>query len=361
MTGCGSSGAKPGVWSANASPIPSTAAAGDSADPGSSAGAGRSAGPDQGGRQAPGQELTFAFAGDVHFFERTAPLLNNPKTAFGSIASTLSGADYTVVNLETAITSRGTAESKTFHFRTSSTAFSALRSAGVDAVTLANNHVLDYGQVGFTDTLAAAEQAKFPYFGVGRDTLAAHTPMIADVKGVKVAFLGFSQVHELASTWAATDTRPGIAMAFDVPAAVAAVKAARQQADLVVVFNHWGEESNQCPIAEQKSFAKSIADAGADLIIGSHAHTLQGDGYLGKTYVAYGMGNFLWYSASRSTDTGVLRVTVQGRSVTKHELVPARVSSTTGQPVPLTGSEATQLTQRYAGLRKCAGLADQAS
>lgn len=311
----------------------------------------------QGEHQAPSQELTFAFAGDVHFFERTAPLLNNPKTAFGPIAKTLSGADYTVVNLETAITERGTQEPKTFHFRAPESAFAALRSAGVDAVTLANNHVLDYGQVGFADTLAAAERAEFPYFGVGRDATAAHAPLIADVKGVKVAFLGFSQVHDLASTWAATDKRPGLAMAFDVPAAVAAVKAARQQADLVVVFNHWGQESNSCPIAEEKAFAKSIADAGADLIIGSHAHTLQGEGFLGKTYVAYGLGNFLWYGTSRSTETGVLRLTVQGRTVTKHELVPAKVSST-GQPVPLTGAEATKLTQRFNGLRGCAGLTE---
>jgi poly-gamma-glutamate capsule biosynthesis protein CapA/YwtB (metallophosphatase superfamily) len=301
-------------------------------------------------------DLTLAFAGDVHFQERVAPLLNDTTTTFGPIAATLSAADLTIVNLETAITTRGTPEPKEFKFRTVPKALDAVRAAGIDVVSLANNHTLDYGQVGLADTLAAVKAAQMPVFGAGANAAEAYAPWLTTVKGVKIAVLGFSQVHELEATWAAKDNRGGIAMAGDLPRVTAAVTAARQQADLVIVFNHWGTEGAQCPNAEQRTFAAKLAAAGADIIVGAHAHTLQGDGWLGRTYVAYGMGNFLWYRASRSTETGVLKLTVRGRTVVKNELHPAVVSNT-GQPVPLTGTAATKLTQRYAGLRACTGLA----
>jgi poly-gamma-glutamate capsule biosynthesis protein CapA/YwtB (metallophosphatase superfamily) len=301
-------------------------------------------------------DITFAFAGDVHFMDRTATLLSNPQTAFGPITSMLSSTDVTIVNLETAITTRGTPEPKEFHFRTVPKALEAVRAAGVDAVSLANNHTLDYGQVGLADTLDAVRDANFPAFGAGHNAAEAYAPWLTTVRGVRVAVLGFSQIFDLADSWKATDTRPGIAMAHDVARATAAVAAARKQADLVVVFNHWGTEGNGCPNANQKAFAARLATAGADLIIGAHAHVLQGSGWLGSTYVAYGMGNFLWYVSSRSTDTGVLRLTVHGRSVVKQEFLPAVVTST-GQPVLVTGAAAAKASERFASLRGCTGLA----
>jgi len=169
-----------------------------------------------------------------------------------------------------------------------------------------------------------------------------------------------SQVHDLAESWAAQDNRPGEAMAFDLTRALAAVQSARQRADVVVVFNHWGEETNPCPTGEQRTFAAKLAAAGADVIVGAHAHVLQGDGWLGKTYVAYGMGNFVWYVNRRTTDTGVLRLTLRGRSVVKNEFVPASVTDS-GQPRPLSGAAAAALAKRYAALRSCTGLASHPS
>lgn len=301
-------------------------------------------------------DLTLVFAGDVHFMDRTAKLLQNPATAFGPIASTLSAADLTIVNLETAITSRGTEEPKTYHFRTTPVAIDALKAAGVDAVTIANNHTLDYGRVGLLDTLDALHKANYPAFGAGADIDEAYRPWLTTVRGVKIAVLGFSQVSELSTTWAAGPGKPGIAMAFDTARATAAVTAARSQADLVIVFNHWGDEGNSCANTAQKTFAGKLSAAGADIIIGAHAHTLQGSGWLGRTFVAYGMANFLWYGTSKSTETGVLRLKVRDRTVTSREFLPAVVSDT-GQPTLLTGTPATKLSQRYASLQTCAGLA----
>lgn len=298
--------------------------------------------------------LTLAFGGDVHFTERTAALLRQPATAFGPLAAELAGADLAVVNLETAVTTRGTPEPKEFHFRAPPAAYEAVKAAGVDTVSIANNHALDYGRVGFADTLDAAAAAGVPVFGGGRTIDDAYAPLILTARGVRVAIVGFSQIHTLAESWKAGPSTPGIALAWDVPRAVAAVRAARDRADLVVVFNHWGTERESCPNANQKSFAQALADAGADMIIGAHAHVLQGDGWLGRTYVAYGLGNFVWYVGS--ADTGVLKVHVRGRSVTGAELVPAVVSGT-GQPRPLTGAAATAATKRFTDLRRCTGLA----
>jgi poly-gamma-glutamate capsule biosynthesis protein CapA/YwtB (metallophosphatase superfamily) len=307
-------------------------------------------------------QITLAFAGDVHFEERTLSLLSNPDTAFGPVASVFKGADLAMVNLESAVTTRGTEEPKTFHFRAPATAYQAIAAAGIDVVTVANNHALDYGRVGLQDTLDSAVTAKMPTVGGGADANAAYAPWITTIKGVKIAVFGFSQIQELASSWVAKDNRAGIAMAYDEAStarAVAAVTAAKARADVVVVYMHWGQEYNGCPISAQKSVAKALSDAGATMVIGTHAHVLVGDGYLGKTFVSYGLSNFLWwYNDAGSNDTGVLRVTLSGTSIAKTEFVPAYIDRKTGQPIPSTGAEATRISTEQAALRGCTGLAD---
>lgn len=306
--------------------------------------------------------VTLEFAGDVHFTGRTLKLLNDPSSAFGSIQSVLSGSDVTAVNLETAVTSRGRPQPKRFHFKAPPTAFDAVRGAGVDVVTIANNHILDYGRVGLTDTLAAAHAADFPTVGGGADAADAWAPWITTVRGTRIAYIGISDVQELATSWIATPTRSGVAIANDLPRTLAAVKAAKKLADVVVVFMHWGTEGDSCPDSSQKKLAAQLSKAGATIIIGSHVHTLQASGWLGKTFVAYGMGNFLWYIASWSTETGVLRLTLNttpsGRlssTPLTAQLIPAVVSST-GQPVVATGAKGNSILSRYASLRACAGL-----
>ena len=112
-------------------------------------------------------EFSFAFAGDVHFEDRTADRLAHPATAFGEAKPVLAAADLTMVNLETAITTRGEPAPKEFHFRAPAAAFTALRDAGVDVATMANNHAADYGAVGLRDTLAAIRTSRFPVVGIG--------------------------------------------------------------------------------------------------------------------------------------------------------------------------------------------------
>jgi len=305
------------------------------------------------------QQVTLAFAGDVHFTGRTAKLLEHPDTAIGPFAAHLSAADIAVVNLETAITIQGTPEPKEFHFRAPATAYAALRAAGVDIASLGNNHALDYGRVGLADTLAAAQQAGMAVIGAGLDADHAYAAHLITVHGVRVAVLAMSQIHTLAAQWAPTATRSGIAMAHDVARTVRAVREAKQLADAVVVYLHWGVERSNCPKAEMRDLAEALAGAGATMIVGTHAHVPLAAGIIGDTYVHYGLGNFVWYVGN--ADTIVLTVTVTAvpgsgtAKVTKAKVTPGVVSST-GQPKPVTGAAAKPVLDRLAQAQRCSGL-----
>jgi poly-gamma-glutamate synthesis protein (capsule biosynthesis protein) len=302
-------------------------------------------------------EITLAFAGDVNFENRTATLLEDPATAFGPISAVLQQADFAALNLETAVTNRGTPQPKTFHFRTTPAAFTAIRAAGVDLVNMANNHVEDYGQTGLADTLAAAKASGLPYIGIGHDAAAAWAPYVATIKGTKVAFVGVSQVAQLASSWVATNYRAGEANAINMRRTLNAVRAAKRLASIVVVFMHWGTEGQASPDANQLALAPKLAAAGATIIVGSHAHMLQGSGWLNNTFVAYGMGNFLWWENSYSTSTGVLQLTLHPDRPLTSRFIPAVVSST-GRPIPLARAAAQRAERDYASLRASAQLAD---
>ena len=179
-----------------------------------------------------------------------------------------------------------------------------------------------------------------------------------NVGGQRVAIIGATQVLEpgLQAAWTAGLHKPGLAATHDQRRLLAAVARARRLADTVVVYLHWGEEGNPCPTGPQRQVADLLARAGADIVVGTHAHTLQGSGWRGNTYVAYGLGNFYWwnwFSASNRT-TGVLTLTVTARRVIHAAWTPAIIRQ--GAPIPLTGTAATQARSRWAALRSCTNL-----
>lgn len=310
--------------------------------------------------------VTLAFAGDVHFEAHLAALLGHPRHALGPIERTLAAADLAMVNLESAITTRGTPEAKElevpdqrYHFRTSPASLRVLDAAGVDVATMANNHGADYGPVGLRDSLAAIRRGPLPVVGIGRDRRAAFTPYLASVRGTSVAFLaGDGSMREGASdVWEAGPHNPGIAAAHaDRPRAlVAAVRAASRRADVVVVYLHWGEELVGCPTHQQHATAQALAAAGADVVVGSHAHVQLGAGFLGSTYVDYGLGNFVWYH-DHQPRSGVLRVRIRDGEVVGDDWVPAEIG-TDGLPSPLSGPARAGAVAGWRALRSCTGLA----
>ena len=133
------------------------------------------------------------------------------------------------------------------------------------------------------------------------------------------------------------------------------MRAARRLAPTVIVFMHWGTEGQTCPDPGQLSLARELAAAGASIIVGAHAHMLQGSGWLGRTFVAYGLGNFLWWERSYSTATGVLELTLHPHAPLTARFIPAVVSGT-GQPIVDRGAAARRALAHYASLRTCAGL-----
>ncbi|GAA1727369.1 CapA family protein [Nonomuraea bangladeshensis] len=302
---------------------------------------------------------TISFGGDVHFEGILRPRLANPRTALGPIANVLRQADLTMVNLETAITTAGTpAPGKQFTFRAPASAFTALKSAGVDVVSMANNHGMDYMESGLADSLAAIKRSKFPVVGIGKDAAEAYKPYRKTVNGNRVAIIGATQVldSEFIQAWTATADKGGLASAKDEAALLRAVRQARKNSDTVIVHLHWGTEMQKCPNEAQLSLAPKLVKAGADVIVGGHAHILLGSGYLGNAYVNYGMGNFVFYNSNPATTgrTGVLTLTINGRKVLKDRWTPATIQG--GVPVPMTGSAKTQALTDWKALRSCTGL-----
>lgn len=304
--------------------------------------------------------VTLAFAGDVHFATKLAPLLDHPRSALTVLQPSLGAADFAMVNLETSITTRGTAQPKQFHFRAPPSAFTAVQSGGIDAVTMANNHAADYGPVGLADTLAAAARSPIPVVGIGADEQSAYGARYVDVRGTRIALLAATQVPDwTASHFAAQGTTPGVALALSPDRLVRSVRAAKKHADVVVVFLHWGTDYTTCPNPLQKRTAQALADAGASVVVGAHAHKLQGAGWLGSTYVDYGLGNFVWWRRQSvvETWTGVLTLTLTGSRVSAASWLPMVVGADGIPTVPTAASQRAQLASYWAGLRSCTGLA----
>ncbi|MEU1720170.1 CapA family protein [Nonomuraea sp. NPDC005692] len=304
--------------------------------------------------------FTISFGGDVHFEGVLRGRLANPGTALGPIANVLRKADLTMVNLETAITTAGTpAPGKQFTFRAPATAFSALKAAGVDVASMANNHGMDYMESGLADSLAAIKRSRFPIVGIGANAAQAYKPFRKTVNGNRVAIIGATQVldAEFIQSWTATADKGGLASAKDEASLLKAVRQARKNSDTVIVHLHWGTEMQKCPNEAQRSLAPKLVAAGADVVVGGHAHILLGAGYLDNAYVSYGMGNFVFYNSTPGTTgrTGVLTLTINGRKVLKDQWTPATIQG--GIPVPMTGTARTQAVSDWKALRSCSGLA----
>ncbi|WP_326819408.1 CapA family protein [Streptosporangium sp. NBC_01756] len=303
---------------------------------------------------------TFSFGGDVHFEGVLRARLDaDPRTALGPIAKVLSRSDLAMVNLETAITTGGSrAPGKQYAFRAPATALTALKAAGVDVASMANNHGMDYMESGLADSLAAIKRARFPVVGVGGNEAQAYRPWRTTVNGNRVAVIGATQVMdaEFIQPWTASGDKGGLASAKNEARLIQEVRRARKNSDTVIVHLHWGTELQKCPNEAQRALAPKLIAAGADVVVGGHAHILLGGGYLKNGYVNYGMGNFVFYNWGPETGrTGVLTLTINGRKVLKQQWTPATIQG--GVPIPLTGTSRQQALAGWKELRGCTGLA----
>ena len=304
--------------------------------------------------------VTIAFVGDINAEQSLADRLAAPDDFVGPFADVLGSADLAIGNVEAALTDVGAPIDKEFAFRAPPGILDALRAGGVDVVSAANNHSIDYGPDGLAQTLAVKRaQTDGMLIGIGADEDEAFAPYLATVGGHRIAVIAATQVIDgnLISSWTATDDHAGVASAKRIPRLVEAVEAARGTADTVVVYLHWGTETEECPNSSQQELAQTLVDAGADLVVGGHAHRVQGAGRLGDAFVGYGLGNFLFGAVSdASARTGVLLVRVDGRRVLDYEWRPGRIVDRV--PRPLEGEDAAAAVDQWNSLRSCTGLRD---
>jgi len=239
----------------------------------------------------------------------------------GAVRELLSGADVAVANFENPAVD-------TFRYHTEGTVFSAdpgliagLRNAGIDAVSIANNHIGDAGRAGVVQTVANLDEYGIKHAGAGRNAAAAHRPAMIRVDGLTVAILGYDTI---AGSYSAGTSTPGSAR-LTVAGARADIAAARRAgADVVIVYPHWGVEYRSTPFAAQQALARSVIDAGADMVIGNHAHWVGAmEVYKGRP-IWYALGNFVFDQTwSEPTSEGMLlELTFTGRRLVQIRLHP---------------------------------------
>jgi poly-gamma-glutamate synthesis protein (capsule biosynthesis protein) len=282
-----------------------------------------------------------------------------PRFPFEAVMPLLAGSHIRLANLELPLTERGQRARKDYTFRAPPSVVEGLRAAGFNLLTLANNHVLDYGPEGLLDTMATLDRAGIPYVGAGRNAEAAHAPVLLAVQGLRIAVLGYVNTpNDGVSGWVAENTRAGAAVpgvAWGTADAIRRdVAAARARADLVVVALHAGWEYTGPPSPVQRQLAYAAIDAGAALVLGAHPHVLQGIEFYKDAPIVYSLGNFVFdlddddrrQPGLPSVLTGVLRVRLGPEGVRSLELRPAVIDETNGRPVPVSGAAARPVYER---------------
>jgi poly-gamma-glutamate capsule biosynthesis protein CapA/YwtB (metallophosphatase superfamily) len=271
--------------------------------------------------------LVLAAAGDVTLGAGVLSAIRarGPRYPWHSVAPVLRRADLAVANLEGAVSTRGKPwPGKRYTFRGPPYALRPMaRYAGMDVVSVANNHSLDYGRAAFLDTLRHSRRFGLVPVGGGANLRRARRPRILLRGGLRVAFLGFSDVRPLG--FDAGSRTAGTAPAF--PHYVRAdVRAARRRADVVVAYFHWGAERASRPSGHQRALGQAALDAGADVVLGAHPHVLQPFRLRNRRLVAWSLGNFVFPAFSPGTQrTGILRVALARDGVRSYRFRRARI------------------------------------
>jgi len=304
------------------------------------------------------EPVSLAAVGDIMLARYVGELIgeNSPIFPFESEAtrSILAGADIAFGNLECPISERGTRQDKGYEFRAAPAVVEGLSYAGLDVISLANNHTGDYGDVALADTLSALCSVRIVPVGAGGDLEEALSVRYVLVKGMRVGFLAFNAIGP--SWFAATEDSPGSAW-LDPETAVASVRAAAEETDLLFVSCHWGTEYTSCPTPFQRRMARELVEAGANLIIGHHPHVLQAVEYFDLGFAAYSLGNFVFDQFFDSdVRQGAILYCLADRSGLKSvDLIPTYIWR--AQPRVMEAEEAAEVLDRIFGVtREIGGL-----
>lgn len=250
-----------------------------------------------------GEVTTITITGDLMLARRVAAVhRDDPAAPLRPYARRLAAAEITVGNLESTLSTDGEPTQGHDSFGADPEVLDGLELAGFDLLSLANNHVGDYGRAAMLQTFRELDAAEIGYVGAGRDLGRARRPVVITDGEVRIGFLGTESIGE---TPAATNTRPGTNRLNMPPRTgpldpraldriAADIRALREQVDLVIVIPHWGTQYTHVAEPSQRTAARAFAEAGADLIIGGHPHWVQGWEPIGDATVVHSLGNFVF-------------------------------------------------------------------
>lgn len=270
--------------------------------------------------------LSISFAGDTMAAGRIAPVLQEHGYMYPwkEAKPFLEETDLAMVNLETAVsTNDGEPAEKEFAFLSHPDLLKGASWAGVDLVSLANNHALDYGEAAFLDTLQHLEEHDLDYVGGGVNAAEAYQRKDKIVNGKKISFLGFSRVLPSIS-WYAGENKPGLASGYQEEEVYKRIAEASEEADIVVVYMHWGKEMTDEPQEKDKQMAYRMIDAGADAVIGAHPHVLQGMEFYKGKLIAYSLGNFIFTMSHNELgrQTAILQWSIDSTGKQRAKMIP---------------------------------------
>ncbi|MBL7155995.1 MAG: CapA family protein [Candidatus Pacebacteria bacterium] len=294
------------------------------------------------------KEIKMIFVGDIMLNRGVEYMINkygkgDYKFPFLKIADYLNNADVLFGNLESVISDKGVNVGSIYSFRADPKAINGLKYAGFDIVSVANNHIFDYGRESMEDSFNRLNESDIKYIGGGFTKEEACQPKIIKVEDsstssgqVKIGFLGYTAVGS--RYWEAEETGSGICW-LDENIKQDIVKA-KEKSDLVVVSAHWGDEYQSEPNDQQKYWGHFMIEAGADLVIGHHPHTIQTIEEYNEGYIVYSLGNFIFDQGfSKETMTGnILQVLVEAGKIKEVNLKEIKINNFF-QPVLLFDAE----------------------
>lgn len=278
------------------------------------------------------EAVKLLFAGDVLLDEHYAVMANlrdrggNVEEAFSTgLLEMMRSADAFMLNNEFTFTNRGEpTEGKKFTFRANPEKVSVLQDIGVDIVSVANNHIYDYGEISLLDTLDTLDDAGIAYTGAGRNREEAMKPVYLIANGMKIGIIGATQIERNGTpdTKEATENAPGVLRCMDTTNLLQVITQMEEACDYTILYIHWGTESQEEIDWLQAEQAPVYAEAGVDLIIGNHSHCLQKIDVVSGVPVIYSLGNF-WFN-SRTQNSCVVEIVLKEKELHTFKFVPCK-------------------------------------
>jgi poly-gamma-glutamate synthesis protein (capsule biosynthesis protein) len=276
------------------------------------------------------EEITLSFVGDVSLADNWYIMPEydkRNKKVYGilseEVVQIMTSSDIMVANNEFTISNRGSKmPNKYYTFRGKPERLNIYKEMGVNLVTLANNHIYDYGKTAFNDAIDALNEYDIPYIGAGKNIEEAKEPFYYIINGYKIGFVNATRAEKYILTPEATETSGGVLRCYDPTTFLKVIEETKKNSDFVIALVHWGKEDSSELEQVQLDTSKKYIEAGADLIVGTHAHTLQGIDFYNNKAIVYNIGDFIFNHETK--DTGIFQLKIDNDGNFKYYFLPCK-------------------------------------